>query len=154
MFSDRRNRTCEHEIGTELGVEQRFDTAAIANEPDVSRVSVGNREGKHSAKFVDARGSPGRPGFDQRFGVTARFQTDSQPRQVAADLIVVVDFPVENDHEPAILGDPGLLAAVDIANGKSSMRQCDGSFTKQPRVIRTALNHRVAHRDDLSISKT
>ena len=78
--------------------------------------------------------------MQNRFGVAVGVEAMAALFQIPAQFQVIVDFAVKGDDGVAVLGQDGLIAALDVDNLEPRRAQRDGLGLKDALLIRAAMN--------------
>ena len=100
--------------------EQRFDPEPVTRPEQASIPLVIDDERPHAVQFRQALRAPLAVGIQQNFAVARRPKSISEIDQLATQLHIVENFPVEHEHESAVVADHGLMAGRgEIENGQA-----------------------------------
>src|SRR5579883_2295079 len=86
--------------------------------------------------------------MDQDFGIAAGLELVSASRKLRAQLVVIVDFSVENCPDGAVFVAHGLLPACNVGDAKAAHADCTAAFDVEALMIGPAVPHEVAHSAD------
>jgi hypothetical protein len=127
------------------GVVKRFDAKAVAGEEKGFAVTVPEREGEHATEALDAFFTPGFPGVNDHFGVTAGVEGMAERLQFGDERLVVVDFAVEDDADSFVFVIKRLLAGGEVDDREATVAKPDAGFKMQAAFVRAAVELRFVH---------
>ena len=110
----------------------------------VARIPEG--EGEHPPQRLDEVGTPLLVEVHEHLGVAASREPVTPPLQVSAQLAVVVDLPVLNHVDAAILVGDGLVAAFEVDDREPPHREPHRAVHERALAVRPAVSHGLAHR--------
>jgi len=65
-----------------------------------------------------------------------------------SEIPVVVDFAVVDDMQKAVIVVHGLVAARDVNDGESAVRQAHASVRENTATVGASMRHRIAHQHE------
>jgi len=87
--------------------------------------------------------------MDENFGVAARCEGVPARNQLLAESFKVVNLAVEDGPDGSVLIADGLPAILEIDDAEASHAETDVSGNKSAVIVRTAMDHRIAHALDV-----
>ena len=130
MLEDGLELGAEIEVAAAAAKVERLDAHAVAGEQQAFLGGLPEGQREHAAEALEAGGVPLQQAAEDHFGVATGVETMAQRFKLPAQLGVIVDFAVEDQHGGAIVGGHGLLSAGEIDN-----LQADGAEGDIGRVI-------------------
>src|SRR5205823_2230096 len=127
---------------------QRLDPEAVAGEQQGPRLGVPNGERKHAAEACHARRALLLVQMQDRFRVALGRERVSPVDQAPAQLRVVVDLPVEDDHRRPILVEDRLVTAREVDDAEATHAHADGAVYVDALVVGAPMPDGVAHLPD------
>ena len=109
---------------------------------------VGNHEGEHAAKALDACFSPLLPGMDNHLGIGGGAELVTGCLQLAAQLAEVIKLAVVGDPDAAVFVAHGLGAGLQVDDRQAPMTEGDGMLAMQAFPVRPAMAKPRHHRLD------
>ena len=107
-------------------------------------------EGKHAAQFFQAP----RPEFlvqmDDDLGVSVCFEGVTFAQEKGAQFLVIVDFPVEDDPDAAVLIGQGLMSSVQVNDREPAVAQSDLGGGVNAFIVWTSMADSLKHRPNQS----
>src|SRR5690606_27920665 len=141
-----RQARCEAEAAARFAIVQRLDAQAITPEHDLARLAVRDRKREHTIEPLYEGWTPGVIRLEQHLGVTVREEPVTSSFELLAELDVVVDRAVVDDHQPQLGVDhrlPRLGAQVDDA--EAPMSESDVIVGDRSVRVGTASEHALGH---------
>jgi hypothetical protein len=65
-----------------------------------------------------------------------------------AEVLVVIDFAVEDDGDGVVFVEHGLVAAGEVNDGQAAMAEGNMRINEETGIVRAAMSEGVAHTDD------
>jgi hypothetical protein len=121
--------------------------SSVSHEQQPSFRRVPESEGEHSAEPVHALVAPLLVGVHDRLGIRPRAIHVAARLQLAPDVGVVVDFPVEDRPDGACFVRQRLLAARHVDDAQSPVREQRAIIEPEPCFVGTPMGEDVAHAD-------
>src|SRR3954453_21766501 len=112
-------------------VVERLLTDAVANEDELSFTSIPEREGKHARRALECpANAPRLDSSKQGLGIRVPLPIATAPsRKLVANLAMVVDFAVVDDHVAIAVRTHRLIAGRrNVDDRKSIVRESDAIF--------------------------
>ena len=145
---DRLDFGCKVKHTVERGMEQRLLAESIARQQHATRVVIGDRERKHAVQPLDAGVTVFLVGVDDRFGVGMSLEPVAARLEIAPELEVVVDFPVEHNPDRPVFVGHRLLAAGAVDDGQPAVAEREPRCAMNSSAVRTAMKQPVRHGPD------
>ena len=98
-------------------------------------LQIGNR--KHASQPLETVGIPLKKCLKNGFRIAVGLKAAAERFEFAADLKVIIDFTVENDHGVAIFGKNRLIARRQVNNLEAGCTERAGSRSKHSLLIRS-----------------
>src|SRR5262245_47867500 len=145
------------EEGPELGAEdedeaigsgvivERLLAHPVAGQQQPPAGRVPDREGEHAIELGNAIVAIDLVGVGDHLGVRARSEAMPMPLQMSAQLREVVDLPVLDHVDGAVLVGEGLLSGLEIDDAQSSSPERDLVIDVEPLVVWPSVKQRVRH---------
>ena len=109
---------------------------------------IGDGKRKHAVEPLDAGLAVLFVGVDDSFGVGVRAEPVTACLEVAPELVVVVDFAVEDNPGGSIFVGHRLVAAGAVDDRQAAMAECVPGRASHGPAVRAAVNQPVRHRID------
>ena len=110
--------------------------------------AIPQRKGEHAAKTLDAGLAPGLPGVHDDFRIAAGVEGMAQCLQFGNELLIVVDFPVENHADALVFVVKRLLAGGQVDDGEPAMAKTDLAIGMNAHLVGTAMRDGIGHRTE------
>ena len=150
VLQERLDFRAENDSSMMHAVIQRLDTDAIASQPEPPVSAVPQGKGEHPAEPLQAIDAPllERAEHHLRVGVARLPATVTEARQLGTEFRVVVDFPVEDQLQTAVLVRHRLIGRFgEIDDRQPAVSQADAAVRADPRAgtVRAPVGQRVPH---------
>src|SRR5580700_8478876 len=142
MKKDRFQLGTEEKIAIPLGNVERLDSHAVARQNQCARGLGPDRQRKHSAQARKTIRVPFDEGVECDFGVTIRAELVAALFQLGAQLLVVVNFTIEDDRCVSVGGRQRLVSGVQIDNLQTHGAQRNRGRPEHAHSIRSAMPKR------------
>ena len=129
-----------------LAVEQRLDAEAVARENEPAGAAVPQRYREHAAQPLGEAVAVLLEEVHDHLGVAARPEAVAGRLELGAELGVVVDLPVLNDVDAAVLAGHRLMPSGEVDDRQAARGERDGPGDHVAVVVRAAMHERGAHR--------
>src|SRR5439155_692242 len=133
---------------------QGFDAEAVTGEDQSVGTGVPQSDREHPAQSGDAVCAHLLVEMDDGLGITPRPKAMPAGDQVAPQVMVIVDLPIEDDLNGAILVGDRLLPAGDVDDRQPAHAERHLGGDEVAAVVRAAVDDRVAHRAAAIPSRT
>src|SRR5687768_9947737 len=151
QLQDRLQLGGEHELVPAIGVVQGLDAEAIAGKKQLLPPLVPDGKREHPAEPIDTASAEIFVEVNDGFGVAAGLEHVATTLEIAAQLAVVVDLPVEDNPDgPVFVGDR-LMAAREVDDAQPAHAERHAVTEIHPLVVRTAVHDRGAHAADVRL---
>ncbi len=132
-----------------LGQVQRFDTKPVPGERDDTGFAVGDRERGHAREAGNTADSPPVERLDDHLAVCGREESIARSFEFPAQVLVVIDAPVENQRQPQVAVHHRLGAAGgQVDDRQSPVTERDRTVREYAVGVRAARRHRSGHPGD------
>src|SRR5205085_775399 len=121
----------------------------VADEQDLPAPRVPDCEGEHAAQAVDAARPEVFVQVNDRFRIARRPQRMPALLEVAPQLLVVVDFAVENDPDGSVFVRDRLVAVIEIDDAEAPHANRHAVADVHTLIVRAAMRHDPAHGTNL-----
>ena len=116
----------EHEAFRAHGIGQRLLAHAVARQNQAPRLALPDRDGEHARQPLEHRQAPLLVAEQDRLGVALGAEFVARRFEIAADILEIVDFAVEDDVEQPV----GLVhrlvgAGRGVDDGEAGVREAD-----------------------------
>ena len=143
---DRLQFRAEHEQAVrQQRIEHRLDADMVARQEQGLLAAVPDAEGEHAAQAAHAVRAPGLVSGQHHLGVRLGAERDAERDQLVAQLAVVVDLAVEDDHRVAVAADQRLLAGGDVDHRQAAVAHAERRFGVQLALVRPAVELAFVH---------
>ena len=122
-----------------------FDSQPVARNVEASLGAVPDREGKHATEVFDAIISVFLVQMHNGFGIALGTVAMASGLQVPAQLLVIVDFPIEDDPNTFVFIVDRLMTGLNVDDAEPAHRQADICFGENSVVIRPAVDNLLVH---------
>lgn len=142
---DRLGLGAEHQRAAGDRVVHRLDADAVADQQQLVRPRVPQRDREHPAQRVDEPVAALLVEVDDDFGVRSRPEAVAARRQVRAQRRVVVDLAVAHGDDIAVLRGDRLVAGGEVDDREAAESQADAGGDVEAFAVRAAMAQRVRH---------
>src|SRR5947209_4285035 len=125
--------------------EQRLLSEPIARRQQRAWSPVPNRQREYPAQMVDTACYVIFVEVDDRLGVGLRLEPVSPRAEIISELHVVVDLPVEDDHDRAVLVVDRLIAVDEVDHRQALYSEADALGRMDAAGVGTSVLERLAH---------
>src|ERR1700682_418532 len=126
-------------------VMQRLDPETVAREKQRLPIAVPKCEREHPSKSLHACGAPRLPSVYDYLGIALGVEYMTERGQLGNQLHEVIDFPVEDDDDAAILVVKRLLTGCDVNDRQPAMTEANSGLDMVTAVIRSSVVLRLVH---------
>src|SRR6185437_10170809 len=120
----------------------------VAHEQQLTPGPIPDGVGKHTAEFRDARNPLFFVEMNQGFGIAVRGKAMTLRDELAAQILIIVDFAVKNDPDRAVFVGNRLVSAREIDDAQPAHANGALTIDVDTLVIRTAMADLRAHLPD------
>src|SRR5262245_27063103 len=132
-------------------VVERLDPEPVAGEQQRFAIPVPKREVEHAAEALHAVLTPLFPRVDDHLGVAPRLERVPESLQFGDEVLEVVDLPVEDHHDAAVLVVERLLARREVDDREPAMPEADARLEVGAPLVRPAVMLALVHaRDEIA----
>jgi len=131
-----------------MPIEQRFLSRAIARQKHAVSGTVVERDGKHAVEVLQAVLAPFAIRLQYDFRVAGASEAVAALFQLAAQILVIVNLPIEDDLILIAVVRHGLAPVRrEVNNREARLRQTDAAIRRHPEttIVRPAVPERIAH---------
>src|SRR5213594_3486271 len=143
---ERAELRAERDTVSRQPIAQGFDAEAVPGEDQSIATRVPQRDREHPAQSGDAVRAHLLVEVDDGLRITPRPKAMPAGDQVAPQVMVIVDLPIEDDLNGAILVGDRLLPAGDVDDRQPAHAERHLGGDEVAAVVRAAVDNRVAHR--------
>jgi hypothetical protein len=128
-----------------VDVVERLDAEAVARDEQLTPRRVPDGEGEHAAQLLDGARAVFFIKMEDGLGVAVGSVRVAARFEPGAVVRVVVNLPVEDDVERAVLVLHRLVAARHVNDAQASVSEPRAAVNEQAHVVRPAVREHVAH---------
>ena len=134
-----------YELSLDLGIVQGLDAEEIARQKDGLVLGVIDCEGEHAAQTRQQVLTPFLKAVNQHLAVGVGREVMTAADQVAAQILVVIDFTVEGEDKRFVLVVDRLMTCLQVNDGQPSETHIHGVVHEHTVGIRSAVGDDLRH---------
>ena len=108
-------------------------------------VAVPNGDREHAVQTAQARRAVNGKCVDKALGIRICPEDTTARLQAAAELAVVIDFAVEDDREPALVGGDGLVPMLEVDDAEAAHCKRHMAVDELASIVRPTMLERIPH---------
>src|SRR5437667_2527635 len=126
-------------------VVQRLNSNPVPRQKQRLRIVIPNREGKHATQLLQAFGTQFLVKVNNHLRIRLSLEGVPFTKQDTPQLLIVIDLPIENDPDRAVLIREWLVASAEVNDGQPAMAQANLVSHVESLVVRPAVANRLEH---------
>ncbi len=147
VLEDGLDLRAEHQAtAAESGVIERLDAESVAREEHSLRPAVPHRKREHAAEALDDGLSPLLVAVDDDLGVRAGLEGVPGTLQLGANVLEVVDLPVEHHPDRSVFVRQRLVACLQVDDAETPVAEAQAAVHVKAVRVRPAMGQHVGHR--------
>src|SRR5216683_289008 len=135
----------KHQVRADLGVVEGLDPDTVAGQDQYAAPDIPDRKGEHAVEVAEEAVAPLFIGVQHALGVGVRRHRVAEPDQLRSKLGVVVDLPVEDDPQRAVLIADRLVAAGEVDDRQPPATERDALANARSFVVGPSMRDARAH---------